>query len=229
MTVPRPPVDDAEAHEFGTAAFYAAIGRAFIVMCGVVLLLFAINLVNALEHYQLDQEGGIVPREPRGLVGVIFSPFLHASWDHVTGNATPLLIAGTFVLATGVNRFLAATALIMVIGGIGEWWVLPSGYVGVGASGVIFGYLGFLVIRGLIERTWWSLGVAVLIGALEWYSVAVLFPNQITNSHHIAWQAHLFGLLGGVIAAFLFRRPRRRKPVAPTKELPTTITLPTIG
>jgi membrane associated rhomboid family serine protease len=209
--------DDATAR-FGTDAFYASLGRAFVTMCAVIPVLFLIEAVDRGTGGYLDAAGGIIPHHLDGLDGVLFSPFLHAGWAHLYGNAVPLILVGTFALAGGAKRFIYSTALIMLISGLGVWFVGSPNSVVIGASGVIFGYLGLLFARGFVERSWWNLGVAAFIGLLYWYQVYNLVPND----QQISWQGHLLGLIGGAVAAIVFRR--RRRP-APALFNPTTTTL----
>ena len=234
MAVPAPTwyvvhvaLDD-DPNRFGTPPFYAAIGRSFVAMCAVVPVLFGIELIDNLTDQRLDLVGGIRPHDVRGLDGVVFAPFLHASFQHVTANSAPLILLGTFVLAGGVKRFLASTAVIAVVSGVGTWLLGSPNTVVVGASGVIFGYLGLLLTRGLIEGTWWGVAVGVLIGMLYGWQLVALLPTN----ERISWQAHLFGFLGGMLAAVLFRRrrPRRAGPPAPggpNTGGPDTLALPT--
>ncbi|HEX8629626.1 MAG TPA: rhomboid family intramembrane serine protease [Catenuloplanes sp.] len=197
---------DEQAARFGTEAFYAALGRAFVAMCAVVPVLFLIEALDVGLRANLDILAGIIPRRVEGLDGVFFSPFLHANWDHLYSNSVPLILLGTFVLAAGAYRFLWSTLLIILVSGIGVWFVGDPGSVVVGASGVIFGYLGLLLTRGLVERSWWNLGVAVFMGLLYWWQLYGVLPTD----QPVSWQGHLFGLLGGVVAAILFRRRRSR-------------------
>jgi membrane associated rhomboid family serine protease len=191
------------AGKFGTDAFYTALGRAFVTMCALVPLLFVIEAIDTgLGHGTLDVAGGIIPRHLAGLDGVLFSPFLHAGWDHLYGNAVPLILLGTFALAGGGRRFVWSTALIMAVSGLGVWLIGDPNSVVVGASGIIFGYLGLLVTRAFVEHSWWNLAVAAFVGLLYWYQLANVLPTD----QPIAWQGHLLGLLGGAVAAVLFRR-----------------------
>jgi membrane associated rhomboid family serine protease len=198
------------AMTFGTEAFYASLGRAFVAMCAAVPFLFLVEAVDVGLGAGLDLAGGIIPHRIDGLDGIIFSPFLHAGWDHLYSNAVPLILLGTFVLAAGARRFLWSTLVIMLVGGLGVWFVGDPGSVVVGASGVIFGYLGLLVMRGLVERSWWNLGVALFIGLLYWWQLYNVLPTD----QPISWQGHLLGLAGGLLAAVLFRRRRARTRVA---------------
>jgi membrane associated rhomboid family serine protease len=206
---------------FGTEAFYAVIGRAFVVMCAVVPVLFLIAVLDWLVPYSLAAAHGIEPREVDGLDGIIFAPLLHADFAHVTANSVPLILLGTFVLAGGVRRTLYSTGLIALVAGIGVWALGDIFFVSearaladpvhVGASGVVFGYLGLLLTRGLIERSWWSAAVAVLTGVLYGWHIQGVLPGQ----EGISWEGHLFGFLGGVVAAIVFRRRRPRASAEP--------------
>ena len=196
---------------FGTEAFYAALGRAFVAMCAAVPVLFLIEAIDVGLGAGLDLTGGIIPHRIDGLDGIIFSPFLHAGWDHLYSNSVPLILLGTFVLAAGARRFLWSTLVIMLVSGLGVWIVGDPGSVVVGASGVIFGYLGLLVMRGLVERSWWNLGVAAFIGLLYWWQLYNVLPTD----QPVSWQGHLLGLAGGLLAAVLFRRRRPARTPAP--------------
>jgi membrane associated rhomboid family serine protease len=209
------------AARFGTDAFYASLGRAFFTMCAVIPVLFLIEAIDiAIGAGRLDMAGGIIPHHLDGLDGVLFSPFLHAGWDHLYGNAVPLILVGTFALAGGTKRFIWSTLVIMLISGLGVWFIGKPDTVVVGASGVIFGYLGLLVMRGIVERSWWNLGVAAFIGLLYWYQIYNILPTD----QPISWQGHLLGLIGGMVAAVLFRR-RRVKPQPALFQPGTTPTL----
>jgi membrane associated rhomboid family serine protease len=219
--------DDAPP-QFGTEAFYASIGRAFVVMCAVVPVLFLIEVVNWTTDHGLAASGGIVPRRVYGIDGILFAPFLHASFLHVTANSIPLILLGTFVLAGGVRRTLWSTGLIMLVAGVGVWtlgdvFFVEEGRAGevsvhAGASGVVFGYLGLLLARGIVERSWWSAGVAVLVGVLYGWQLQGALPGQ----EGISWEGHLFGFIGGVLAAIVFRRRRPRQ----TSDSSTPLNLP---
>jgi membrane associated rhomboid family serine protease len=190
---------------FGTEAFYAAIGRAFVAMCAVVPVLFVIELIdNQLLDRRLDRAGGLAPHDLAGLDGIIFAPFLHVNFAHLVANSVPLILMGTFVLAAGARRFVLSTLIIMGASGAGVWFTGEAGTLVVGASGVIFGYLGVLLTRGVVERSWWNLGVGLLIAMLYGWQLLGVLPTD----EQISWQAHLFGFIGGVLAAIVVRRRR---------------------
>jgi membrane associated rhomboid family serine protease len=201
-----------DANRFGTDAFYAAIGRAFVALCAFVPVLFVIELVDQQLNANLDRMYGIQPRVLAGLDGVALAPFLHGSFAHLVANSVPLILMGTFVLAAGFRQFMLSTVFIALVSGLGVWFFGPSDTVTVGASGVIFGYLGVLLMRGLVERSWWNIAVGLLIALLYGWQLLAMLPTD----ERISWQAHLFGFIGGLAAAIIFRRrpprglPRRR-------------------
>jgi membrane associated rhomboid family serine protease len=195
---------EADAARFGTEAFYASIGRAFVAMCALVPVLFVIEFVDRMTGDGLDYAGGIIPRHPEGLDGIVFAPFLHAGYSHVLANSIPLILLGTFVLAAGARRFLFTSIFIAAASGAGVWFFGDPQSIVVGASGLVFGYLGVLLMRGIVEHSWWNAAVGLLIGLLYgWQLIGVLPMDE-----RISWQAHLFGFLGGLVAAILFRRRR---------------------
>ncbi|HEY2950329.1 MAG TPA: rhomboid family intramembrane serine protease [Micromonosporaceae bacterium] len=193
---------------FGTDEFYASLGRAFVAMCAVVPVLFAIEVLDTATGQRLDALGGVRPHHLDGLDGVLLAPFLHDGFDHLYANSVPLILLGTFVLASGARQFLGATVVIMLVSGFGVWFTGSADSVVIGASGVLFGYLALLLVRGVIERRWWNLGVGLLIALLYGWQILGILPRDPAFS----WQAHLFGLLGGVLAALIFRVPRPRRP-----------------
>jgi membrane associated rhomboid family serine protease len=199
--------DRTDANRFGTEAFYASIGRAFVAMCAAIPVLFAIEAIDGWLDNPFDTAAGIVPRRIEGLDGVFFAPLLHHGFEHLYSNSVPLILLGTFVLAAGVRRFLFSTLLIIFVSGLGVWFTGSPNTIVVGASGVIFGYFGLLLMRGIVERTWWNFGVVLLVGLLYGWQLIGLLPTD----PRVSWQGHLFGFLGGMIAAVIFRA---RRPVS---------------
>jgi membrane associated rhomboid family serine protease len=203
VTAPAHVYESDDPNRFGTTAFYASIGKAFVTMCAAIPVLFLIEVLDQASGHRLDAEGGIRPRSLIGLDGIVFAPFLHASFLHLYSNAIPLILVGTFVLASGGKRFLRVTAFVALASGLGVWFLASN--TTIGASGVILGFVGFLFMRGIVERSWWNFAVALLIGGLYGWQISGLIETRDPN---ISWQAHLFGLIGGLIAAVLFRSTR---------------------
>jgi membrane associated rhomboid family serine protease len=185
----------------------------------LVATMWAVELVNALDSYRLDRDG-IVPRNPSHLDGIVFAPFLHTSFSHLLGNTVPFVVLGFAIALAGVRCLLLVTLIVALVSGLGTWLTSPAGSVTVGASGVVFGYATYLVSRGLFDRRIdeIALGIIVLFlfgGAL----ISDLVPHS-----GVSWEAHLFGGIGGVIAAaVLARRARARTSAAGATSLPASL------
>ncbi len=142
---------------------------------------------------------GIVPRTTTGLRGIFLGPFLHVGFAHVAANTWPFLILGWFVLLRGVRLFVNVSLVTAVISGLGTWLIGPANSVHIGASGLIFGYFGYLLLRGYFERSWSSVIGSIFIGFLYGGMLFGVLPGEVG----ISWQAHLFGFIGGILAAYL--------------------------
>jgi membrane associated rhomboid family serine protease len=150
---------------------------------------------------------GIVPREWFGLRGILFAPFLHGDFTHLITNSIPFIFLGWFVMVRRTSDFIVATAMAMLIGGMGTWLIASANTVHVGASGVVFGYLGFLVSRGYFERSLISVLFSIAVGATYGGLILGVLPGQ----PGISWEGHLFGFIGGVMAArFVAANERKR-------------------
>jgi membrane associated rhomboid family serine protease len=194
------------------------LGRAATLVVAWIALLWVLVGVDAILDHRLLQSYGIVPRRPGSLPDILTAPFLHAGLEHVAANSTGLLGLGLLAALTGVRRFLAVTLVIAVVSGLGAWLLDPTGTVGVGASGLVFGYLGYLLLRGFVDRR--PVDVLLSVGvALGW---GYLLFGIVAGGPRVSWQAHLFGFFGGLLAAWLFRRRRSAdRPAAPgTPPLP---------
>ncbi len=180
--------------------------RAFFVMVGVLAVLWILQIVNFADGYQLSQQFGLTPRHVPRLPYILTAPFLHASWTHIEGNSGPLFIFGFLGAYRGVAKFAAVTAIVAAASGLAAWFFEPARTVGVGASGVVFGYFGYIMVRGLFGRH----AIDVLVGAVMAlcfaYQFAVLLPHQ-----GIGWQAHVGGLVGGIGSGYLLRDRRSRR------------------
>ncbi len=180
----------------------------------VVALIWVVQAFNAADGYRLDNEYGIVARSIPDLPHIITAPFLHLGLDHIESNTPPLALLTFLAALGGVKRFLYAAAMIIVVGGLGTWLVSPAGTDTVGASGLIFGLLGYVAVRGLFARSpWqavWQIAVGVAVFVYYQWTLVLLYPSATVNAMHISWQGHLCGLLAGILAAVLaWRRGRR--------------------
>lgn len=185
--------------------------EALAVIAVVIAGLWLVELVNiAVGRALVDY--GIVPRDPAHLTGILIAPFVHLSVAHLAANTVPLAVFGWIALIGNGGRFVVATAVVVLVSGAGVWLTGPAGTVTVGASGVVFGWCGYLLLRGAIDPRhriggWSLVVVAVSVG---WG----LLPLQ----SGVSWQGHLFGFAAGAACgAVLTRRPEpgRTRPSSP--------------
>jgi membrane associated rhomboid family serine protease len=183
----------------------AGWARAATCAVGFVMLLWAIEFVDVVLGNRLDDEG-VRPRDDEGLVGILFAPLLHAGWDHLIANSLPLLVLGFLVFLSGIGRALAATAVIWVVGGLGTWLIAPEHTVHIGASVIVFGWLTYLMLRGIFARNEAQIALGAVILVLYGGLLLGVLPGQ----PGVSWQGHLFGAIGGGLAAWWLAPDRRR-------------------
>jgi membrane associated rhomboid family serine protease len=175
-----------------------------LILGGFAGLLWLVQIVNAFVFGGALSAYGVQPRTIAGLWGILFAPFLHASFAHLIANTVPLLVLGWLVMLRKKRDLFTVSALAALVGGLGTWLIGPALSVEVGASVLIFGYLGYLLLRGVFERRLWPIVGSVLV--FFFYGGALF--GVLPGAAGISWQAHLFGLLGGILAARVLRTPR---------------------
>jgi membrane associated rhomboid family serine protease len=180
--------------------------KAFFVMVGILALLWIIQIVNFAGGYYLTDHYGIQPRDIGSLPYILTAPFLHFSWTHIEGNSGPLFIFGFLAAYRGIGKFIGVTAIVVLTSGLAAWFFEPSG-VGAGASGVVFGYFGYIMVRGLFDRHLIDVIIGAVMALCFAYQFTVLLPHQ-----GIGWQAHIGGLVGGIASGWLFRNRRAAAP-----------------
>jgi membrane associated rhomboid family serine protease len=172
--------------------------RAMLAMLVFTGVLYGTEAVDMSTGGSLNDDG-IVPRTVDGLDGILWAPLLHANWAHLLANTVPFLVLGFLAMAGGIRQFVLVTATIWLLGGLGVWLVGPDNSSTIGASGLIFGWLIFLLARGFFARSLKQIALAVALflfwGGILWG----ILPGQ----PGISWQAHLFGALAGLLAARL--------------------------
>ena len=196
------------AAERGSALVPAAIRPAAITVGSFGMLLVLVQLANTLTGYWLDNHLGIQSRAVDGLDGILAAPLLHGGWPHLLSNLVPLLVFGFLTMVGGIRQFIAVTALVWIISGVGVWLTGPAHSVTVGASGVIFGWLAYLVTRGIFTRSIGAILIGIVLlaiwGGVFWTGIVHVAVSP--GSSGISWQGHLFGAIGGLLAAFLVSR-----------------------
>jgi len=177
--------------------------RPFVVVGVVAAVMWVSETIDlALPGEPLDA-WGIRPRSVGGAVGVPLAPFLHDGFRHLVANTIPFLVMGGAIASGGVARFVRVAAIVGLTSGVGVWLFARSGTIHLGASGVVFGFLTYLLARGVIARkvTWLLGGLVVLLlyGGILWG----LLPRP-----GVSWTGHAFGAVGGVLAAWVLHRRR---------------------
>jgi membrane associated rhomboid family serine protease len=190
----------------GTKALQGARAHAatLVMVVGVLWLVHVANLLlgGALVVF------GIHPRTLEGLYGLLFAPFLHASTTHLLVNTISFVLLGALMRFRHRNDFVVVTAAGAFTSGLGAWLLGAPGSVHIGASGVIFAFLGFLMARGIFER---SLSAIVLSVLVTWFFGSMVWGILPAVGAAVSWQAHLFGLLGGILCAYVSGGGRRRR------------------
>ncbi len=181
-------------------------------------MMLIVQIVNSLMSYRLNGDFGLISRKVGGLDGILFAPLLHAGWGHLLGNLVPFLIFGLLLFVGGVRQFVVVTVLVWLVSGLGVWLAGPSNTVTIGASALVFGWLAFLVGRGVFTRNIGQILIGLLLlivwGGLFWTGIVTTAVKDFVGTTGVSWQGHLFGAIGGVLAAFLVARadgPRRKK------------------
>jgi membrane associated rhomboid family serine protease len=195
MTLPVPGSTRSIARDVGGALKTHAV-----VLGGTLAVFWTVFVVDAALGGALIRHG-IVPRTTDGLRGIAFAPFLHGSLNHIVANSVPFLILGWLVMLRDARHFIPVTLLAMLGSGLVSWLFGAPNSVHIGASGVFFGYLGFLMLAGWFARSFGSIALSVIVTVLWGGLVVGVMPGE----PGISWQGHLGGFLGGVFAARLFR------------------------
>lgn len=161
-------------------------------LAGLVLLAWAIELIDQATSRNLDNYG-ILPRSFIGLRGVVLSPWLHGSWGHLIANTITFFGLGMIVIVAEGRRFISTTFMLVLLSGLGTW-VIGRPAVHIGASGLIYGYFGYILGRALWEKkVIWAM-IGIVVGVIYWRMLWGVIPK----GGIISWEGHLAGLIGGV-------------------------------
>ena len=195
--------------EVDPAIMIAEARRAFWVMVGFLAIIWIVQIVNAIGDYQLTHLYGIRSRDITSLPDILSAPFLHFSWAHIEGNSGPLFIFGFLAAYRGVRKFFWVTTLIVLVAGLGAWLTNGSDTNAAGASGVVFGYFGYIMVRGLFDRHLIDIVLGLVMALCFAYQFTVLLPTD-----GVDWQGHAFGFVAGLAGGWIFRDRRRKQPKA---------------
>jgi membrane associated rhomboid family serine protease len=181
-----------------------------VLLIGIVAFMWLIEGLNTLDSNHFDNDG-IIPRNVDRLWGIFTAPFIHVSWQHLISNTIPFIFMGVIIALSGAARLAIVTAIVIVIGGLGTWLIGPSGSSTIGASGVVFGYASYLLVRGIFDRSALELLTGVVV-AVVWGGALL---SSLVPHYGISWQDHLCGAIGGVVAAYVLSSKRLPSGSAP--------------
>ncbi|MCS6813832.1 MAG: rhomboid family intramembrane serine protease [Cyanobacteria bacterium] len=175
-----------------------------VILGSFVAVMWGVEILDAVVFGHRLNALGIRPRSINGLWGILFMPFLHGNFAHLIANTLPFVTLGWLIMLRETSDFFVVTILSMLVGGLGIWLIGSPFSVHIGASGVVFGYLGYLLLRGYFERSVTAIGFSIVVAILYGGTLFGLLPIH----RGISWEGHLFGFLGGVLAAYLLaKRP----------------------
>ena len=177
-------------------------------VAAMIAVMWVTEVIDLAAGQRLD-DFGIHPRDVGGLPEILSAPFLHVGFGHLLSNTVPFAVMGAAIAFGGLVRVALVTLVVAVVSGLGVWLVAPSNEVHLGASGVVFGYATYLVTRGILSRRLMEIAVGVAVVAI--FGIGLL--QGLLPQERISWQAHLFGAIGGVVAAYLLAG--RREPARP--------------
>jgi membrane associated rhomboid family serine protease len=167
---------------------------------GILAVLWIIQVINNADGYRLSIDYGIEPHQVSSLPYIFTAPLLHWSWAHIEGNSVPLLVLGFLAAFRGIPKFLGVTAVVVLSSGLFVWLTSPVNADTVGASGVIFGWFGYVVVRGFFDHKRVDIVIGILIGINYISLFSLLFPAP-----HLSYEGHIGGLVGGLACGWIFR------------------------
>ena len=171
-----------------------------LIVVGFLAVIWIVQFINVADHYRLSYDYAIQPRIVADLPYVLTAPFLHWSWSHIEGNSVPLVVLGFLAAYRSIPKFIGVTAVVILTSGLAAWLVDSTGSYSAGASGVIFGWFGYVMMRGIFSHD--KLDILVALAAMIYY--LPLF-TLLLPAPHLGYQDHIGGLVGGVLCGWLFR------------------------
>ena len=185
---------------------------------GLLAVMWLLEIVDQIALGGRLDQFGIRPRSLGGLAGIVLAPFLHGGFAHLAANTVPFAVLAVFIMLRRKRDLAVVSLLAALVGGMGVWLVGASNSVHIGASGLVFGFLGYLLSRGVFERRFWTIAGSVVVGLLYGGALFGLLPGR----PGISWEGHAFGFVGGVLAAWLLTRPAKQ--AAAGKRAPARLT-----
>ena len=182
-----------------------------IILGGFLAIIWLVEFVDWLLLGGALDAYGVKPRTVSGLRGILLMPFLHRGFNHLLANTFPIIILGWLVMVRRTADLFIVAAVSVLVGGLGVWLFGASNSVHVGASVLVFGFFGFLLARAFFERSLAAISLAIVVFLFYGGIIWGVLPGQ----DGISWLGHLFGFIGGILAAYLTTRgplaPRNRQ------------------
>lgn len=183
----------------------------FLTVAGMLAAMWVFEIIDSVVGGALDTVFGLRSWTVDNAWAVATAPFMHAGFGHLLSNSLPFLVLGALVAFGGLGRFLWTTVIVILVSGAGVWLLAAPGTLTVGASGLVFGYFGYTVLRGIIERR--TADIVIMICVVLFYGTLIF--GVLPQQSGISWQAHLFGFLGGLLAAYVLPRRQKQRPMTP--------------
>lgn len=180
----------------------ATVKQQLTVLGAVAGILLLLEVINVLTGNWLNQFG-LLPRHLYSLGFIFTAPWLHGTPAHLLTNLFPLLLFMWLTMQWGSKLFLKVSLTIMVLSGIAVW-IFARGAIHIGASGMLYGYFGFLLLAGFTSGRFRYLLISVVVIALYGGMLVGVLPTQ----RFISFEYHLFGFLAGLLCAWAWARPR---------------------
>lgn len=177
---------------------------AILTVAGMLAAMWLFEILDQLVFFgRLDSQFGLRAWDLDAPWTVLTAPFMHGNLAHLIGNSLPFLVLGSLVAFSGMSRFLLTTLIVTLVSGLGVWLFSTPNTLTVGASGLVFGYFGYTVLRGIIERK--TVDIVIMICVVIFYGTMIW--GVLPQYPGVSWQAHLFGFIGGLLSAYML--PRR--------------------
>ncbi len=169
----------------------------------LLMVMWLVRIVDSIVPLDLNQFG-LLPRTLRGLAGIGLMPFLHTGFTHLIANSVPLAILMGLTVASRHRAW--PTIVAIIIGNGALLWLFGRSAYHVGASGLVFGLIAYLITVGIREKQFTSLTIALLVGVL--FGVTLVSGVLPRWNSVVSWDGHLFGAISGMIVGIGTSRSR---------------------
>lgn len=190
-----------------TKGLMSELKRTLAIPAVLLLVMWIVEILDVVVFQHHLNIYGIRPRSVQGLRGILCAPFLHSGFAHLSANSVPFFVLAWLVTSHGIRQFIFVTIIVITLGGLGVWLIAPANSVHIGASGLVFGYFGFLLLWGFFEKSLATVATSLIVGFLYGGLIFGVLPS----TPGISWQSHLFGFAAGVLSARIIGRKPTEK------------------